>query len=110
MVLVVAGTTGSASASVLVRGDHASVKLTCTAGSTHACTGVMSLRRKVGGEVRGLGKQRYSIAPGRASTVRIKLNELALGLLERQRAVGATLHWKTRGAPASRKPVRLVRS
>ncbi len=98
----------SASASISVKNGHAKIDVSCAAGSASACRGVVSLRRSIDGQVRVLGKERYSAAPGGSKRVKVKLNKFARRLLEDRPALGATLRWTTVGAPTLSKSVRLV--
>ena len=98
----------AASAAISVNNGYVKIDVSCAAGSAQSCSGVMSLRRTVEGRQRVLGKQRYSVAPGASERVKVKLNKLALRLLEDRPALGATLRWTTKGAPTLSKSVRLV--
>jgi hypothetical protein len=109
MLLAVSVLAAPASASITVRGGHATISVSCAAGSARACSGVVSLRRTISGHVRSLGKKRYSAAPGGSVTLRIKLNKIGRRLLHKHHAVGAQLRWTTEGSSPSKKGVRLLR-
>ena len=86
---------------IKVKNGTASIKLTCPAGASGNCTGSLALRTaepvKLGGvkAVLQLGTARYTIAPGAAQTVKVKLVKGSKSLADRHgrikvRAVATT--------------------
>ena len=86
---------------IKVKNGTASIKLACPAGASGSCTGSLALRTAAPVKLAGvkavlqLGTARYTIAPGAAKTVKVKLAKGSKSLADRNgrihvQAVAAT--------------------
>jgi hypothetical protein len=57
----------------LDRRGYATLRVSCPSGAAGGCRGTLRLERRAAGSIRRFGRSRFSIAPGRAAAIKIRI-------------------------------------